>query len=296
MSSSQTLDFLKKRSSLLHKIAPYSWLDDKYWVEYYFYRFFNYPLDLRNPRTFNEKIQWVKLYDRNSLYTTLSDKFMVRDYVEAKIGSRYLNDLLYVINSPQEIKWASLPDSFVIKTTHGSGWNIICRNKNDLDLEKATRKLNHWMKCNFYERFREWQYKNIKPKILFERYIHGDPDLDLIDYRIFCREGQPQIIQVELNTYTIHTRAFFDINWNNLNFSYNYPLTYKHVSRPEKFTEMLNMAAALSKDLRFCRVDFFIENHRLIFGEITITPVAGFAAFSPKEYDLKLGKLIPISG
>lgn len=289
------MNFDKKMSLLIHKIAPYSWLDDKYWLEYYFQKTMGYRLDLKHPKTFNEKLQWMKLYDRNPLYTKLADKYSVREYVTEKIGARYLNDLVGVYDAPEEINWSSLPTKFVLKTTHGSGWNIICSNKEKLDIKESIIKLQNWMSQNFYRRFREWHYKDIKPKIIIEQFIEGDPDFDLVDYRVFCINGKPQIIQVEVNTYTYHTRGFFDLNWNNLNFTYKYPLTNKRVPRPEQLPEMLQLSSQLTENIRFCRVDFLINEKKLTFGEMTFIPFAGYANFEPKSYDMYLGKLIPIN-
>lgn len=288
------LNLLKFRSEFIHNLAPYSWIDDKYWAEYYFRKVMGYSLDLKHPKTFNEKIQWMKLCDRNPLYSKLADKFEVREFVAETIGSSYLNKLIGVFESPVEIDWSSLPKKFALKTTHGCAWNIICEDKEKLDIDNTIAKLKDWLSQNYYNGWREWQYKNIVPRIIIEEYLEGDPELDLVDYRVFCTNGEPQIIQVELNTHTHHTRGFFDRNWNNLRFSYNYPQINIEMPRPELLSEMLFLSSRLSANLKFCRVDFFINQDKLIFGEMTFTPVAGFAHFEPRSFDLILGKLIPI--
>jgi len=291
----QSLSFMKQRYELIHKIAPFTWLDDKYFLEYIFYKKMKYPLNLREPKTFNEKINWIKLYDRNPLYIQLSDKSLVREYVEKRIGKDYLNEILGIYDSPFDIPWETLPDKFVIKTTHGSGWNIHCINKPDFDIQISIQKLTKWLNTNFYKISREWQYKNIKPRILIEKYIQGDPELDLVDYRFFCKNGNPQIIQTEIDTYSNHTRAFFDTDWHQLPFSYNYPITKKVVPRPWNFEQMLQIAKNLTNDFHFCRVDLYNNDGNIIFGEMTFTPYAGFANFTPKEYDLILGNLFDLN-
>ncbi len=291
----RSLSFMKRRYELVHKIAPFTWLDDKYYLEYIFYKKLRYPLNLRDPKTFNEKINWIKLYDRNPLYTQLSDKVIVRDYVEKQIGKEYLNEILGIYDSPLEIPWETLPDKFIIKTNHGSGWNIRCTYKPDLDIYISTQKLTKWLNTNYYELSREWQYKNVKPKILIEKYIQGDDELDLVDYRIFCKNGIPQLVQTEIDTYSNHTRAFFDIEWHQLPFSYNYPITKKVVRKPRNFEEMMEISEKLTKDFHFCRVDFYNNDGNIIFGEMTFTPYSGFANFTPKEYDLKLGNLFDLN-
>ncbi len=150
------------------------------------------------------------------------------------------------------------------------------------------------MSTNFYTLYREWQYKKITPRIIIERFIEGDPEFDLIDYRVFCSHGIPQLIQVEIDTYSNHTRAFYDIGWKRQPYTYNYPLTEKQVPRPKKINEMLEIASQLTNSLNFCRVDFYIENEKIIVGELTFTPIAGYALFQPIDFDFELGELIDL--
>lgn len=291
----QSLKFYKCKSELIHKVSPYTWLDDKFWLEYYFYKYFGRKLDLTTPKTFNERIQWMKLYDRNPIYINLSDKYLVREYVAEKIGSSYLNELVGIYRTPEEINWSSIPNKFALKANHGSGWNIICEDKENIDSDKAEVKLRDWMHQNFYKRFREWQYKRINPKIIIEKYIENSTKYGLIDYKVYCNQGKPRIIQIDVCRFTHHKRAFFDINWNRLNFTYKYPNLKESVVKPKLLDEMLEKASQLSGPLKFCRVDFYIDCEKLIFGEITFTPEAGFAHFTPQEVDTNLGQLLNFS-
>lgn len=289
-----SIRFFRQRFDWIHKKYPFSWLDDRFFLEFYFFRKMGYRLNLKNPQTFNEKINWMKLYDRNPLYKQLSDKLLVRAYIGDRVGCGYLNEVIQVVDSPDQINWMSLPQSFVIKTTHGSAWNIICEDKNGLDIEEASSKLNKWLRSDFYRVYREWQYKDASPRIFIEKYIDCDPNYGLVDYRVFCKHGEPQLIQIELNTYTNHTRGFYSINWERLPFTYNYPFAEVLLPKPSNLEEMLSVASRLTQDLHFCRVDFFDEKSKLLISEMTFTPIAGFAVFEPKHYDYELGTLIDL--
>lgn len=289
-----SVDFYRKRFQVFHKLAPYSWIDDKFFLQFYFFKKLGYRLNLKNPKTFNEKINWLKLYDRKPVYKQLADKLLVRDFISERIGAEYLNELIDVVDSPEDVNWDSLPNSFVIKATHGSGWNIICKDKRSLDIEDSKAKLTKWLASDFYKIYREWQYKGMKPKIIIERYIEAGGDYGLVDYRVFCKHGKPMLIQVELNTYTNHTRGFYTTNWERLPFTYNYPMAEQELPKPINLEQMLMASSLLTKDLHFCRVDFFNEKGILLVSEMTFTPIAGFAMFEPKEYDQILGDLVEI--
>jgi len=252
-------------------------------------------LNLKNPQTFNEKLQWLKLYDRNPLYTKLVDKYEVRKYIAETIGKEYLIPLIGVYNNVEEIDWESLPNQFVLKCTHGSGANIICSDKSKLDIEDAKKKLKKWMKKNWYWFGREWAYKNVRPRIVCEKYMVDESGTELKDYKIFCFNGEPKLIQVDYNRFSGHKRNLYDINWNYLPVSIKYP-SYPNIiiTKPKKLKEMLELARLLSKDYPHVRVDFYYVNNKIYFGEMTFYHGSGFEKFIPKEFEFKMGNLLKL--
>jgi len=277
---------------IISRVAPYSLIDDKLFIKQRFKRVFGYELNLKNPRTFNEKIQWLKLYYRNPLYTELADKYAVRSYVSEKIGSDYLVKLFAVYDDPNQIEWQSLPNKFVVKTTHSCGFNIICKDKNDLDIEGATKKLQKWIEFDYYKETnsREWHVKNIDPKIIIEEYLQGDKDFGLLDYKFFCYWGIPVFIEVHFDRFTNHTKKIFDSSWNELPYCHGFKMYDGNIEKPVKLGEMLDVSRRLSENTPFCRVDLYNFNDRVFFGELTLTPGGGFNKFDSYETDLLFGK------
>lgn len=248
-------------------------------------------LNLKNPKTFNEKIQWLKLHDRNPLYTELADKYAVRGYVSRVIGEEYLIPLIAVYNSVDEIRWDELPNQFVLKCTHSCGKNIICENKEKLDIRDAKKKLRKWMKKNFFWHGREWAYKNIRPRIICEQYMVDESGTELKDYKIFCFNGKPRFIQVDFNRFRGHKRNVYTVDWQYLDLSYNYPnQASTHIEKPKKLDEMLRCAAKLSSEFPFVRTDFYSIDEQIYIGELTFYPANGMSRFNPKEYDYILGE------
>lgn len=272
---------LRLRAYFTHRLAPYSIIDDKTFLKYMFYQTFNYELNFKNLRTFNEKLQWLKLFDRKPYYTQLADKFAVRKNVSEKVGSEYLNNLIGVYKNADDIKWQSLPNKFILKTTHASGWNIICTDKEKLDIQDASERLNYWLSKNFYKntRSREWQYKGIEPQIICEEYLNGDDILGLIDYKFYCFLGEPKFLTAGINRFRQHTLSFYDNFWNKQEFFKKNIKPHDQYQKPENFDEMLFLAKELSQNIPFCRVDFYNFNRRVIFGEITFFPGGGFSPF-----------------
>ncbi len=291
-----SLRFLQKRYDWIHKKFPYTWLDDKYFLEFYFYKTLGYRLNLKKPQTFNEKLQWMKLYDRSPLYTQLSDKFLVRDYVIEKIGPEYLNPLLGVYQTTDQIEWTKLPARYVVKPNHGAGW-VIIRDGRDKSINNSDMviKLNEWLQTNFYERFREWQYKDIKPRILIEDYIEGENEFGLLDYKFFCFRGIPILVQVNIDRFSDFSLLFMDMDWKETPMSLqHYPKSHKIIPKPPMFEDMCHIASKLADNFRFCRVDLYNIGKRVVFGELTFTPNAGFEKITPVYYDLYLGELLQI--
>ena len=250
-------------------------------------------LDLDNPRTYNEKIQWLKLYDSTPLKTRLADKYLVRDWVKEKIGEEYLVPLLGVWDSFDEIDFDALPQSFVLKANHGCGWNLIVKDKRLLDREDARRKFQTWMKLNFaYRNGLELHYMNIWPRIIAEAYLENDHD-DLNDYKVFCFGGKAQHIMYLTDRKTGMKMAFYDLEWNKQNFVYNYPINDQEIPRPQRLEELIAVSEKLAEGFAHARVDFYILNDgTLKFGEITFTSASGVCKWNPPEQDRIYGDMI----
>jgi len=247
--------------------------------------------DVRHPKTFNEKMQWLKIYDRNPLYVQLADKYSVRSFVEKRIGQEFLNDLLGVYSTPDEIDWSKLPKAFVLKATWGSGMNIFVRDKESIDRVKISRLMNDWLRIDYSKRGREWVYRDIPRRFIAERLILDSEGRIPYDYKIFCFDGEPRYIQVDVDRFGEHTRAYFDEEWRRQPFTILYRQFDGNISRPLHLDRMLEAARSLSKGIPFVRVDFYAIP-KVIFGEMTFYPGNGTEPFVPAEWDQKLGKLI----
>ena len=258
-----------------------------------------YVLDLDKPQTFNEKIQYLKLYDRKPKYIVCVDKYKVREYIANIIGSEYLIPLLGVWEKANDIDFDNLPDQFVLKCNHDSGSVIICNNKKRLSKKQTIKKLNKALKNTGYWFGREWPYKDIKPCILAEKYMTDESGYELKDYKIFVFNGIPQFIQVDFDRFTNHHRNFYDTTWNYVPFTTCYPTDpNKQIMQPSCLAEMLNIAEKITSDIgkpAFCRIDLYVINNKIYFGEITFYHGSGFEKFEPEEWDEKLGELIDLT-
>jgi len=286
--------WLNYRQQISHNIAPLSWWDDRFYIEYKYYQIFEKMPNFSSPKSFNEKLQWIKLFDRNPLYTKLVDKYLVRKYVKDKIGGSYLNQLLGVYQSVEEINWNSLPNQFVLKTTHGCGQNIIGHNKAKLNIEQAKKDLSRWLTLNNYEKSREWPYKNVKARIICEEYIPWDRNLGLLDYKVYCFGGNPTYIDVHYGRYTEHKSIFYDTDWTRQPFGLIPKETEIDFLKPRKLSEMVEIAKELSKDIPFCRIDLYYVSEKIYFGEVTFFPGGGFLPFQPQEYNTTIGNMIEL--
>ncbi len=246
-------------------------------------------LNLNNPMTFNEKIQWIKLYDSTPLKTRLADKYLAREWLAKKIGEEYLVPLLGVWDSFDEINFQSLPESFVLKCNHGSGWNIIVTNKAQFDIQSAKLHFDEWMKLNYAYINLEMHYRDIPRKIIAEKYL--DVSDGIKDYRFYCFNGMPFQCWVDLYSGTPdHIRSIFDMNWNKINMRCGWPDGGEKLSKkPKNFEKMKKFSEKLSQPFAFARVDFFEVNEKLYMGEMTFTPMNGMGKFDPPEWDIKLG-------
>ena len=254
-------------------------------------------LDLDFPQTYNEKIQWQKLYDSTPLKTKLADKFLVRERVKSIIGKKYLIPLLGLYDKFDEISFEELPKQFVIKCNHGCGYNIIVKDKANFDQAKAREKINKWMNENFAFRAGfELQYKNIPHKIIIEKYIENKIAQDLYDYKFWCFNGKVKYIQFisERNKSGLRM-AFYDRDWNKQSFFYSHPLDEKVIEKPNNLNIMISLAEKLSKGFSHVRVDFYrLDDGTILFGEMTFTSASGIGRWNTKKIDMELGKLIKL--
>lgn len=262
-----------------------------------------YPVNLANPKTLNEKINWLKLNDRTPLHSICADKYKVRDFVESKIGGEFLIPLVAVYENAHSINLENLPDfPTIIKTNNSSGKNIIIWDKSKIDICDIKRKFNQWLGENTYYKRKEWQYKNIKPLILIEKLL-VDSESSAIpdDIKIHCFNGEPEFFQIDKGRFSNnHCRYLLDLNWKKTPFSWN---AYKgngkytnigldEIERPKNFNLLLELARKLSSDFLYVRIDFYECNDSLFFGEITFHHESGFRPILPFEYDVLLGQKI----
>ena len=253
-------------------------------------RFGYYP-DLEAPKTYSEKIQWIKLHYHNPLLAKYVDKYEVREFVKSKGMGDLLNRIIGVWDRVNEIPFDSLPEKFVLKATHGSGWNVICKNKKQFDVLKAKTKLNRWMRDNFFWHYYEWVYKNIKPRVICEEYIEPEDGVDLKDYKIFCFDGVPRFLFVASGRSNGKTHFdFYTTEWEWLPVQQYYPNAGNVLPRPELLDDMLEVARRLSNGFSHVRVDLYVENHRIYFGELTFGHFSGLHPFTPSKYDMIFGE------
>lgn len=274
-----------------------NWMPDTLYLRLIYRLKMKKRLNLRNPKSFNDKIQWLKIYNRNPLYTTMVDKFEAKKYVAGIIGKEYIIPTLGVWDRFDDIDFDSLPNQFVLKCTHDSGGLVICRDKTLLDRNAAKIKIEQAMKHNFYWMGREWPYKNVKPRIIAEKYMEdksGETG-ELTDYKYMCFGGKVQCVFTCTERYTEGLRVtFFDREWNELPFERHYPKSEKPIPKPEKFEEMIELSEKLSKNIPFVRVDFYEVGGSVYFGEMTFYPGSGFEEFTPTSADYELGQWIEL--
>jgi hypothetical protein len=281
--------------SHLCRYFPFRIISDKAYLKLFYRAYQGRSLKLDNPETFNEKIQWLKLYDRNPVYTTLSDKYRVREYVAKKIGEEYLIPLLGVWKSADEIDFDSLPNQFVLKCNHDSGSATVCRDKTKLNYVKTRKKLNKALKYQYYWKSREWNYKDIKRCVVAEEYITNQNDDELTDYKYFCFEGKPAYIQVDSGRFTNHIRNFYDVDWNYIDVEYGIKNNIDHLDpKPVLHPKMLELASILSEGFPHVRVDFYISKNQIFFGEMTLHHGGGVMVVNPRKYDIEWGKLLTL--
>ncbi len=248
-------------------------------------------MNLKNPERFTEKLQWLKLFYRDDVIEKCSDKYAARFYVEEQGHAELLNDLLGVYDDVNEIDFNKLPNQFVLKVSHGSGWNIVCKDKTKLNWFMYKKIIRSWMRQNLYVYGREWNYKNLTPKIIIEKYIDSG-DGQLTDYKFFCFNGKPEFVQVDRDRFQGHKRAFYNMEWEKLDFSTGYDIVDEE--RPCGLEKMMNLAAEFARKFSFIRVDFYNVGKEIYFGEFTFFPDCGFYKYNPDEWDFYWGKLLEL--
>ncbi len=269
-------------------------LDDEAYLRWRYREVTGREPDLQNPRSFNEKLQWLKLHDRKPEYTGMVDKYAVKEYVSALVGKEHVIPTLGIWDRFEDIPFSALPDRFVLKCTHDSGSAVICTDRLAFDLEKAKKKIEDALRRNYYYPGREWPYKDVKPRILAEPYLSDDKG-ELNDYKIFCFNGVPKMIQVDFDRFRGHKRNLYTTDWSYIDAEIQYPTDPKHViPKPEQLDEMLKLAGILSKPHKHMRTDFYCVNGRVYFGELTFFHGSGLEWFRPAEMEYRLGEYITI--
>ena len=274
----------------------FNWLEDKAYLKIKFKVLMNKKLNLEYPKTFNEKLQWLKLYDRKDIYTTMVDKYEAKKYVSNIIGEKYIIPTLGIYDKFEDIDFDNLPNQFVIKPTHTSGDIFICKDKTKIDKNKLKKIVEKWLKRNYYYLHREWVYKNVKPRIIIEKYMIDNLKKELNDYKFMCFDGKVKCSFVCSDRHSkngLHI-DFFDLDWNKMPFQRHYPKSLEDIPKPHNYRLMIELSEKLSEKIPFIRVDFYEINKMVYFGELTFYPGSGFEEFTPEKYDEILGNMIEI--
>ena len=286
----------KVRFGYLTRAGFYNHMSDEEYLSRKYQLYFGQKLDLQNPQTFNEKLQWLKLYNRKPEYTVMVDKYKVREYIAQELGEEYLIPLLGVWDNPDEIDFDALPNQFVLKCNHNSGLGMcICKDKSELDISKVKVELRKGLKQDYYLTGREWPYKDVPRKIIAEKDME-DVSGDLKDYKFYCFNGEMKFVMINSDRNTSRpTRAdYFDRDFNWLDFTWGYSHAEVHPRKPEQFEKMVAIVEKLAKGLPHIRVDLYDCNGKIYFGELTFFDGSGFDKIEPLEWDYKIGKLLKL--
>lgn len=273
-------------------------LPDKLYIQLEYYHSLGKLLNLRNPLTYNEKLQWLKLYDRNPMYTKMVDKAAVKDYVTDIIGEEYVIPTYGIWDRPEEIPFDHLPDQFVLKVTHDSGGVVICKDKSRFDRDAAIQRLRKSLSRDYYMVHREWPYKHVPRRIIAEAYMEDNTTGELRDYKFFAFNGEVKLLFVATERQNPNTETkfdFFDPHYNHIDLRNGHPNADVPPAKPRNFELMVALAEKLSKEIPHARVDFYEVNGRVYFGEITFSHWSGLVPFDPPEWDLKLGEYIDLN-
>lgn len=279
----------------------FNYMPDILYIKMIYWLNIGQKLNLEFPCTFSEKLQWLKLYDRNPRYTEMVDKYAVKKYVAKYIGEKYVIPLLGVWDHFNDIDFTALPNSFVLKCTHDSGGVIVVKDKSKLNIKAIRKIINGSMSRNYFWMSREWPYKNVKPRIIAEQYMNDGMKTDLVDYKFFCMNGFPQFCQVICNRSVNESIDFFDMDWIHQEFTgleSPYKQPYKNsctsIPVPANFEKMKDISKKLSEGIPFVRVDFYEISGHLYFGELTFFPLGGLGVFSPNIWNIKIGEMLDI--
>jgi hypothetical protein len=268
-------------------------LPDKLLIYLFYWEAYGYFPNLNDPKTFDEKLQWYKLYYRVPLMTTLTDKYDVRLYLEDKGFAGILNELYGVYNGVDEIDFSKLPERFVIKATHGSSMNIICKDKESMNWKTCRHLMNKWLKRNYYHLGREWAYKNIKPRLICEKYLENEECNELIDYKFYCYNNKPEVFFVCTGRFSAEGVKYnaYDMDWNRIYAYKGKPSSDLVIEKPANLQAMITIASELCQGFPFIRVDLYSLKEKIIFGELTFYPDSGVCPFTPDKYNYFFGDL-----
>ncbi len=288
------MNFIKKVTYGL--IKKLKFLPPDLYIKIYYEYYSGKKLDLDNPIEFNQKISWLKAYYHPPILTQLVDKYAVRTYVKDKIGEQYLNELLHVYDKASDVNFEELPEQFVIKGVHGFHFNLIVKDKSKLNKKRARYLMRKWMSKNqYYRGGLEWAYKNVKPRLIAEKFLSEMDKEVLNDYKFFCFNGKPKFVQIDIERGINDYRAFYDLKWNKLEF-YNKenPVFPGELTKPENFENMVEVATKLADKFPFVRVDLYSINGKTLFGEMTFYPADARKDFHPQKYNHILGSYIKL--
>lgn len=277
-------------------LGLYRNMDDKKYLEKKFAVKNGYPLNLSNPKTFNEKIQWLKLYDRRDIYTIMVDKYAAKSYASQRIGDEYIIPTLGVWERPEDIDFSILPNQFVLKVTHDSGGLVICKDKRSIDVDEIRTKMRVSLSRDYYIIHREWPYKNVPKRIIAEKYMEDNQTQELRDYKFFCFSGEPKALYIAQDRQKDEETKFdfFDMDFQHLPFTNGHPNASVLPLKPINFELMKELARKLSENIPQVRVDFYEVNGKVYFGELTLSHMSGLAPFDPFEWDEIFGSWITL--
>lgn len=289
------------RAYKAYRYLKYDRINDVPYLEKKFQTIHGYSLDFKNPQTLNEKIQWLKINDRRAISTQLADKYKAREYVREYFGEEYLIPLLYETKKAENIRPENLPDeAFIIKTNHDSAHYKIIRDKSKVDWDKLRVDFKWWLSTNFYYLDREWQYKNIKPRVIAEKLLITKGGKIPNDYKLHCINGKVAFVYVAVDREGLNKRNIYDKNWNPLNFTLAYKtknldtLRGEEIEAPNSYQMMIEFAEKIAEMYPYVRVDFYDVDGKLYFGEVTHHHGGGYNLFTPREWDLKWGNMIKL--
>ena len=279
---------------ILRILSPFI-KDDEFFVKWEYYFDTHKRLNLNNPRSFNEKLQWLKLYDRQDKYALLVDKYEVKKYVKEQIGEEYIIPTIGVWDRFEDIDFDRMPNQFVLKTTHDSGSVFICKDKSKIKKASLAKKLKRSLHRNYYWKHRETPYKTVKPRIIAEQYMIDESGYELKDYKIFCFHGEPRFIEVDFDRFIQHKRNIYSTSWKLLPFEIEYPSNPAVIhDKPVCLSEMLDVASKLSQGMPHVRVDLYVINDKIYFGELTLYHGSGVERFIPEKWNYILGDMIKL--